>query len=301
MRTRKHLLDDKPIYYVYVLFDWLGVPFYVGKGCRNRIEMHEKRTDPGNPLKNEIIEQTYTMLGEVPKMLVQENLPEKTAFKVEIALIGAIGRLDLGTGPLVNLTSGGDGGRTPSDRIIAGAKRAYKELGEEWLSERARRIAEALGEEGRRQRALKGSRTLGKEGRRARRLKADMTLGKEGTKARSLKAAQSMSLEARKARTKKANETLGPEGRKARSRKRLETMTPEQRHESAKLGWANMTEEGRKERGRKIWEARRAKYGTLGYSGGGYKKKSSSPPPAEGHSVAHQARDQFEHEDHDED
>jgi len=70
---------------------------------------HEKTSDRVNWLKNEMIERTWIMLGEIPKIKVRENLSEDEAFTVEVALIAAIGRQDLGRGPLLNLTDGGEG------------------------------------------------------------------------------------------------------------------------------------------------------------------------------------------------
>jgi hypothetical protein len=43
------------------------------------------------------------------KIKIREHLTEDEAMIVEMALIKAIGRLDQGTGPLVNLTDGGEG------------------------------------------------------------------------------------------------------------------------------------------------------------------------------------------------
>ena len=49
------------------------------------------------------------MLDEIPKLRVRENLTEDEAFETEIALILAIGRADRGSGPLTNMTDGGEG------------------------------------------------------------------------------------------------------------------------------------------------------------------------------------------------
>lgn len=95
-------------YYVYVLFDHLGVPRYVGKGKGNRWENH-KPTDPHNKMKAAFIRRTLVVLGEVPKIRVRENLSEAEAFATEVAFIAHLGRRSLGTGPLTNLTAGGDG------------------------------------------------------------------------------------------------------------------------------------------------------------------------------------------------
>lgn len=109
--SRKRKLDERLIYFVYILFDWCAIPRYVGKGGGNpkREDDHEKKTDATNQAKNEFIEQTWIMLGEIPKIRVQEGLTEEAAFNLEIALIGAIGRADQGKGPLTNMTDGGDG------------------------------------------------------------------------------------------------------------------------------------------------------------------------------------------------
>lgn len=104
---RNHL-DPRPIYYVYVLFDWLGVPRYIGKGKGRRWLKHETATDPINWMKNEFIDQTWTVLGEIPKIKVCEDVDERSAFEIERALIQVIGRFP--NGPLTNMSDGGDGG-----------------------------------------------------------------------------------------------------------------------------------------------------------------------------------------------
>jgi len=122
-------------FYCYVLFDWLGVPRYVGKGVNNRWLAHEKESDPSNQAKNEFIEQTWVMLGEVPKIKIHENLTDAEACLTEIALISAIGRQDKESGPLVNLTDGGDGtsGRPTSllTRAIISKKARGRKITEE--------------------------------------------------------------------------------------------------------------------------------------------------------------------------
>jgi hypothetical protein len=96
-------------FYVYILFDWLGVPRYVGKGKGDRWLVHERKTDPINWMKNEFIERTWIMLGEVPKRKFEENLTDEEACRLERALIRLIGRQNRGKGPLTNLTDGGEG------------------------------------------------------------------------------------------------------------------------------------------------------------------------------------------------
>jgi hypothetical protein len=89
-------------YYVYLLFDWLDVPRYVGKGKDNRWLKHEKTSDTINLRKQEFIDMTIAVLGEVPKVKVWENLTEKTALRLERTLIHVIGRFP--NGPLTNMT-----------------------------------------------------------------------------------------------------------------------------------------------------------------------------------------------------
>jgi hypothetical protein len=97
------------VYYVYILFDWLGIPKYVGYGHDERWLDHEKGKDRPQFRKDNFIEQTWIMLGEIPKIKVRENISKAAAIETEIALIAAIGRMINGTGPLTNITPGGDG------------------------------------------------------------------------------------------------------------------------------------------------------------------------------------------------
>jgi hypothetical protein len=101
------MLQDSS-YYVYVLFDWMGIPRYVGLGkSKYRERHHWINSDSSNPGKNEFIERTWKMLGEIPHVRVREGLTKIEAEETEIALIKTIGRQDIGTGLLVNLTAGG--------------------------------------------------------------------------------------------------------------------------------------------------------------------------------------------------
>ena len=85
---------------------WLrddGSPYYVGKGAGRRAFFsfgHGRMKCPKNPAC----------------IVIFPMLNEAEAFESEIALIDLFGRKDLGTGCLVNLTSGGEGasGHSPS-------------------------------------------------------------------------------------------------------------------------------------------------------------------------------------------
>lgn len=93
-------------HYVYVGFRPNGIPCYVGKGKGKRWMFHEKARDHYNLHLACIIKKAG---GSIPIVIVRKRLTEIEAFETEIALIKAIGRADLGLGPLVNLTDGGDG------------------------------------------------------------------------------------------------------------------------------------------------------------------------------------------------
>jgi hypothetical protein len=94
-------------YYVYVLFDHLGVPRYVGKGKGRRWLDHERKSDLHNWMKNEFVERTWTVLQDIPKVKIAQNISEQEALVIEIAFIRAIGRFP--EGPLLNMTDGGEG------------------------------------------------------------------------------------------------------------------------------------------------------------------------------------------------
>jgi hypothetical protein len=72
-------------YYVYVLFDRQGLPYYVGKGRGHRLSRHP----------------------DVPKVKVREGLSNEAALKIERAFIFALGRRP--DGLLINKNYGGAG------------------------------------------------------------------------------------------------------------------------------------------------------------------------------------------------
>jgi hypothetical protein len=258
------------IFYVYVLFDWLGIPRYIGKGKDNRWLLHERYTDLDNPMKNEFIERTWIMLDEIPKVKIRENVSEEEAIAVEMSLVAAIGRSDRGQGPLTNLTDGGEGtsGRkhSLSSRMKMSAKSAAYQasLTPAQRSERARlREANIPPEE---------------RSARSRRARASIPIERQSELGRQAVAAVSVdeltfrlngnfTFEQRSKRLKDAFAKMTPEERSNRSRNggfaRMAKLTPEERSaQSKQAGLAqNMvsTPEQRSERARRTQAKRTAK------------------------------------------
>jgi len=101
-------------FYVYVYYKPNGTPFYVGKGKGKRYLSHlqeakKEITSDCNRLKISTIRKILRSGQEPIIKVINVNLEENNAFELEEYLISTIGRIDLGTGPLTNLTKGGDG------------------------------------------------------------------------------------------------------------------------------------------------------------------------------------------------
>lgn len=88
-------------------------PFYVGKGLRNRLYHHLQECNlkkDTNKLKINKILKIRKETGKDPIVIKYiEKLSELDALDLEKLIIKTIGRIDLKTGPLTNLTGGGDG------------------------------------------------------------------------------------------------------------------------------------------------------------------------------------------------
>lgn len=97
--------------YKYGSYSFKYEPFYIGEGKNNRFKNHLSENLKDNCNKHKI--RTINLIkrsGKKPIIIkLEENLTKKISQDYEIALIKLIGRRDLGTGPLTNLTDGGDG------------------------------------------------------------------------------------------------------------------------------------------------------------------------------------------------
>ena len=92
-------------YYVYALFGVNGLPFYIGKGRKGRWCNHVQRAIAGRSLKDDMIIETISVLGEVPKVKIAQNLTNEKACEIECAFISVLGRIP--DGILTNISAGG--------------------------------------------------------------------------------------------------------------------------------------------------------------------------------------------------
>ena len=100
-------------FYVYAYLDSNDF-FYIGKGNRKRAFAHlraAKRKRKGST-ESDVIRHCRSLLnkGEEPEIrFIIKDIDELTALAIETFWIATIGRKDLGKGPLLNKTNGGDG------------------------------------------------------------------------------------------------------------------------------------------------------------------------------------------------
>jgi len=94
--------QERRDFYVYVLFRPNGIPCYVGKGSGQRWRRRDRHKR--NPHLGHIIRLAG---ADLPAVIVRDGLAEHEAFDTEQAFIAAIGREP--SGPLVNLSDGGEG------------------------------------------------------------------------------------------------------------------------------------------------------------------------------------------------
>jgi hypothetical protein len=96
-------------FYTYIYYDpdRNNEPFYVGKGLWDRIWSHFTRRDK-HPVTNRV--SLIKRNNRIPIVGIYAGLTEIESLDLEIQLIKDIGRKDLGKGPLLNLTDGGESG-----------------------------------------------------------------------------------------------------------------------------------------------------------------------------------------------
>lgn len=116
--------------FIYENYSFENEPFYVGKGHKNRSESHVKGFSNYNLYKLNKIK-AIMKAGMKPIVIkIHKQVSEKYAFEKEKELIKVIGRHDMGTGPLTNLTDGGEGttGRKDSGAQLKKKSKITKKL-----------------------------------------------------------------------------------------------------------------------------------------------------------------------------
>lgn len=107
--------QKETLFYCYLYIDPSrnNEPIYVGKGKDKRVKYHLKRKDK-HPFTNRLQLMKRNGVEPIIEFLCKE-IDEELAFLVEAEAIAKYGRKDLGKGPLLNLTDGGEG---PSGQIF---------------------------------------------------------------------------------------------------------------------------------------------------------------------------------------
>ncbi len=242
----------KTLFYTYIIRDPRTFdPIYVGKGKKRRMYVHwdlmKNRVNEGcNPHFYRRLTQIFREGFTAPIYeKVLECSDEKACTLLEIFLIRSIGREDLGIGPLLNLTDGGEGAyNISSEAASARSRKAAQSIGPERRRELALSRAEALGTEWYRQLAFKRNRDQGPEGIAKRIAQMLVTKGPEGLRMCGVKSGETLGKEGCEARSAKAMETMGKDGLSARASKRAKNLGKDRLNEIAAKGAATREANG---------------------------------------------------------
>lgn len=133
----QELRKSSSLFYVYILAKPDQTPFYIGKGCYNRVFQHEAEARLNSislSHKINVIRKIHREEKQIIYAFAGFFNDEREAFNLERELIHKIGRYDLGKGPLTNQTDGGEGPSNPSEESLG--KRLASLGGESSDSER---------------------------------------------------------------------------------------------------------------------------------------------------------------------
>lgn len=116
-------------FYVYTFFDPRnGCPIYVGKGLCGSGRHGDHFREPTNIILERKLSK-ITALGLRPRVEIDAVFDiEMVAYERERELIASYGRIDLATGPLCNLTDGGEGasGAVRSEEVKEGLRQRWR-------------------------------------------------------------------------------------------------------------------------------------------------------------------------------
>lgn len=104
-----------PQYYTYKLINSLDQqPFYVGKGSGSRMYQHLREAERSGTAKRSVHYKILSIIQAGGHIIYEKTdwETEQQAFDEEKRLIALLGRKDIGTGCLCNLTEGGEGVKT---------------------------------------------------------------------------------------------------------------------------------------------------------------------------------------------
>jgi hypothetical protein len=120
------------MYYTYAYLRTDGTPYYIGKGCRDRMNA---KLHPG-----------ISLPPENRRIKLKEGLSNEESLRHEKYMIFVFGRKDLGTGILYNRTDGGeDPPRAKKGQInrINSSQNFWNNTTEEYRQERGEKISNA--------------------------------------------------------------------------------------------------------------------------------------------------------------